>query len=261
MSGGLCDSGKFPAQEDQACATMPGGYSNDGRGEGRENNASVRTDHSNNGAAPMDSPSVSQLKERRDKAIKDFVQLDKSFHDNVKSGKFADSEESLPAYEVVETAFDYLCTAQGELAAITGGTWHAIAAFKPAYMSHKKALEKKKDAVIIATISLKLKQEEVAAHKARQQAEEIANEAKEAAERVCLAAERLLKEAKHASDRAQEVAAQIAKDNAAAIAKEELEAAKLAAEMAAEIAAECGEPGDSAMSILPDPVLEVPSVY
>ena len=126
-------------------------------------------------------------------------------------------------YGVVETAFDYLCTTHGELVAVIGGTWGEIAAYKPASMSHEKALAKKKDAICIARTSLKLEEERAAAHKARLQTEEVAREAKEAADKVSLAAERLLKEAKHTSDRTQEVAARIARENAAA-AQEQIEA-------------------------------------
>ena len=90
------------------------------------------------------------------------------------SGTFANSEESFPGYEEVQAAFDYLCAAQGELAAVTGEAWHAIAGIKPAYMCTEKALEKKKEAVMIATMAYKLRQEEAAARKARERAEEIA---------------------------------------------------------------------------------------
>ena len=65
-------------------------------------------------------PTVPQLRERRDKAKEDFQRKDKSFHDKVNMGKFANTEESLPGYEEVQAAFDDLCAAQGELEAVTG---------------------------------------------------------------------------------------------------------------------------------------------
>ena len=87
MSGDLGDSGKFHAQESKARATMQEGHSNDGREGGCAGEEDIRGDRWDTGATAMDPPSVSLLQQRRDNAVKDFVQLDKSFHDNMMSGK------------------------------------------------------------------------------------------------------------------------------------------------------------------------------
>ena len=74
MSGGFSDSGKFPAEASNAVQDMSGEHIDDGREEGRAEE-DIQPDHLDTSTAD---PSVSQLKEKRDKAKEDFQRIDKS---------------------------------------------------------------------------------------------------------------------------------------------------------------------------------------
>ena len=88
-----------------------------------------------------------------------------------------------------DEAFDNLCVAQGEYAAVTGGTWADIAKYKPGYMDDHVAHRKKKDAVFIARDAFDLDEARAAETRALLWNLQVTREVEEATEWIRVALE------------------------------------------------------------------------
>ena len=108
----------------------------------------------------------------------------------------------MAAREVVDNAFDTLCASNGELAAVTGGSWVDIAEYKPAYMDDYKAYRKKKDAVTNAKTMVGLREVKAITTRMRLAAAKTAREAKETAVRIKMAVDLAAEAARVEAERA-----------------------------------------------------------
>ena len=68
-------------------------------------------------------PDVSHMEQKRDTAIKVFVELNETFDTNLLAGKFGDSDEAAAASEEVDKAFNNLLEAHAKVVAAKGGGW------------------------------------------------------------------------------------------------------------------------------------------
>ena len=125
-------------------------------------------------------PSVPRLQRTRDSVVLAFVMVNKAFEIKTLGGGFANSTEVMNARSRVDEAFNNLCVAQGEYAAVTGSTWADIAKYKPGYMTDLAAHKKKQDAVFLARAALEISEARAAETRALLWTLQMTREAEEA---------------------------------------------------------------------------------